>query len=159
MWRPSSESFNFVLNEGRTTKQNAQKVLGDTSVFEYFESPSNLAFHNLTGGAVPRAAKLVLGLSGKLIKTPQEPTSHKKAMEAFEASEKSICWKVLFAGEEQNFNKSKLYVKSNRMSPTPPSVVDKSLCKLEIEIKRLFNSKNKLKVKPNLSSFQLKNIE
>ena len=66
-------------------------MLGDTSVALYFDFPSNLAFHDLTNGAVPRAARSVLGLSGKFVVTPKEPTSRKRAMEAFEDFAKNIC--------------------------------------------------------------------
>ena len=41
----------------------------------------------------------------------------------------------------------------------PPSEIDKRLSKLESELKRLFCNKNKLKVKPNITSFQWKILE
>ena len=126
------EGFGFLPDSGLSTKQNAQKVLGDTSVALYFHSPSNLAFHDLTDGAVPRAAKSVLGLSGKFVVTPKEPTSRKKAMAAFEDFAKNICWKVLFAGEDSEFSKSKLYLKSTITSPVPSSKIDKRLSKLNL---------------------------
>ena len=136
-----------------TLKLNAQKVLGDTSVAMYFDSPSNLAFHDLTDGAVPKAAKSVLGLSGKFVVSPKEPTSRKKAMESFETFAKNVCWKVLFAGEESEFSRSKLYLKSTRSPPVPPPKIDKRLCKLEAELKKLFTNRNKHRTKSNLSSF------
>ena len=85
------EGFGFLPDSGFSTRQNTQKVLGDTSVALSFGSPSNLAFHNLMDGAVPRAAKSVLGLSGKFVVAPKEPTSRKRAIEAFEDFAKNIC--------------------------------------------------------------------
>ena len=41
----------------------------------------------------------------------------------------------------------------------PPSRIDERLSKLESELKRLFCNKNKLKVKPNITSFQPKTLE
>ena len=80
-------------------------------------------------------------------------------MEAFEDFAKNICWKVLFTGEDSEFRKSKLYLKSTRTPPVSPSKIDKRLSKLESELKRLFYNKNKLKVKPNIISFQRKILE
>ena len=148
------ESFGFLPDSKLSTRQNAQKVLGDTSEAMYFDSSSNLAFHDLTNGAVSRAAKTVLGLSRKFVVTPKEPTSRKRAMEAFEDFAKSICWKVLFARENFEFSRSKLYLKSTRIPRVPPPRIDKRLRKLESELKMLFCNKNKLKAKPNITSFQ-----
>ena len=65
---------------------------------------------------------------------------------------------MLFAGEDSEFSRSKLYL-STRTPPVPLSRIDKRLIKLESELKRLFCNKNKLKVKPNIMSFQRKILE
>ena len=113
-------SYGFSPDPALSTRQNAQRVLGDTPASEYFNSPSNLAFHDLAGGAhLPRATRSVLGLSLKHVVTPEEPTSRKNAMESFENLEKSLNWKVLFAKEDSNWIKNKLYLKSKRIPPSP----------------------------------------
>ena len=61
-----------------STRQSARQVLGNTEMGTCFDFPSNLAFHDLAGEqTIPRAAKSVLGLSGKFVETPKEPASRK----------------------------------------------------------------------------------
>ena len=80
------------------------------SVWDYFNSPTKLAFHNLTDGdELPVATHTVLGLSNKFVPVPNVPTTRKTAMESFEQFQRNLSWKVLFAEEDPDFVKSKLY--------------------------------------------------
>ena len=59
-------SYCYLPDPSLSTRQNTRKVLGATVEDTYFDSPSNLAFHDLMRGqTIPRAAKTILGLSGK----------------------------------------------------------------------------------------------
>ena len=65
----------------------------------------------------------ILGLGTKFVPIPPEATTKKKAMESCEETERSVGWKVYFSGEEddQDFVKSKSYVKSTNQPPVPPA--------------------------------------
>ena len=79
-------------------------------------------------------------------------------MESFERFQQNISWKVLFAAEDQQQDlfKSKLYLKTNRIAPLPPLRIDRRLCKLEMEIRKLFCNSMKYNVRSNLTPFQRK---
>ena len=127
------------------------------SVWDYFNSPTKLAFHDLTDGdELPVATHTVLGLSNKFVPVPNVPTTRKSAMESFEQFQRNLSWKVLFAEEDPDFVKSKLYLKSNKIPPLPPLRIDRRLCKVEIELKKIFNNSLKHNVRDNLSPYQRK---
>ena len=79
-------------------------------------------------------------------------------MESFERFQQSISWKVLFAAEDQNpdYIKSKLYLKTKRIAPLPPLSIDRRLCKVEMEIRKLFNNALKRNVRSNFTPYQRK---
>ena len=111
-----------------------------------------MEFHDLTPGRqLPPATKLVLGLSLKFVPGPEAPTTRKSAMEAFERLENDLGWKVHFAGEEQTFKPSKMYVKSNLRAPLPPPKICLRINDFERYFKRLFG--NRPKMKSNLPGY------
>ena len=108
------EDYGFLPDLSHFVRCNARRVLGDYPLAEYFNSPSTLAFHDLTpGGTIPRAARKVVGLGNKFVPTPTAATSKKTAMESYEELEKNFGWKVIFAGEDEfECKKSKMCLKS-----------------------------------------------
>ena len=77
-------------------------------------------------------------------------------MEACEKTEKSVGWKVYFSGEEddQDFVKSKLYVKSTNQPLVPPPQISLRMSNFVIQLRKLFSHHPRLKSK--LSKFQEK---
>jgi len=129
-------------------------VLGETPPESYFSTPSNLAFHDLTAGnQVPPATKTILGLSTKFIPTPKYTSSRDIAWSAFERFERDVCLKYHFAGEDNDWVKTKLYVKSTWRPPLPGVDVDSRLAKFEQSLLKLFRRR---KGKSNLTPFQEK---
>ena len=115
-------SYGFSPDPALSTRQNAQRVLGDTPASEYFNSPSNLAFHDLAGGAhLPRATRSVLGFSLKYVVTPEEPTSRKNAMESFENLEKFLIGKFFL--QRKKIIGIKINFTRKQTEPPPPPTV------------------------------------
>ena len=72
-------NYGFVSDLLSSTCQNSQRVLGDTSPSQYFDTLYNLVFHDFTSGRqLPPATRLMLGLSIEFVPRPQAPTTHKK---------------------------------------------------------------------------------
>ena len=81
-------------------------------------------------------------------------------MESFEEFSKNLCWKVLFAADQDKpFKMSKLYLRTDRHPPLPPTSISTRLAKVESELKLMFSNKNKLNIKSNLISFQRKILQ
>ena len=83
----------------------------------------------------------ILGLGTKFVPTPPEATTKKKAMESCEETERSVGWKVYFSGEEDNqdFIKSKMYMKSTNQPPIPPPQISLRMSNFEIQLRKLFS--------------------
>ena len=95
------DDHGFSPDLSSSIHQNAIRVLGDTPPGYYFNSPSNLAFHDLTSGkSLPPATHTVMGLSTKFIPTPRRTTKQVTAIEAFERFEQDLNLKVYFAGDD-----------------------------------------------------------
>ena len=62
-------------------------------------------------------------------------------MEAFERLENDLGWKVHFAGDEQTFKPSKMYVKSTLRAPVPPPKICLRINDFERYFKRPFGSR------------------
>jgi hypothetical protein len=148
----------FLPDLSSSIHQNAIRVLGDTPPGYYFNSPSNLAFHDLTSDkSLPAATHTVMGLSTKFIPTPRRATERVKAIEAFERFERDLNLKVYFAGDELvELPNSKLYVKSTFCPPQPLLKIDSRLQKFELEIRKVFREK---KGSRNFTTFQAKLFE
>ena len=125
---------------------------------QYFETPYHLAFHDFTPGRqLPPATKLVLGLSFKFVPRPEASTTRKQAMEAFERLENLFNWRVHFTGKDSDHPKSKkMYVKSNLIAPVPPPAIGLRLSNFELQFKKLFGNRQKLKL--NLPKYYLQRL-
>ena len=129
-------------------------MLGETPPESYFNTPSNLAFHDLTvDGSVPPATKTILGLSTKFIPIPKHTSLREIAEEAYKRFERDVSLKYHFAGEDNDWQKTKLYVKSVWRPPIPGLEVHSRLALFEKRLLRLFR---KRKGKSNLTPFQEK---
>lgn len=148
------DSYGFLPDLSRSTHRDSQRVLGDTPSGFYFNSPSNLAFHDLTTGkSLPAATRVVMGLSTKFVPVPRHPPSRKRVMEAFERFEREVNRKAHFAGKEDTeYIKSKLLVRS-KYHPFSTVEVDSRLYKFEIELRRLFYKRTG---RSNFTTFQEK---
>ena len=64
----------------------------------------------------------------------------------------------MFATEDQNpdYIKSKLYLKTKQIAPLPLLSIDRRLCKVEMEIRKLFNNALKRNVRSNFTPYQQK---
>ena len=145
--------YGFVPDLTQSVRQNARRVLGETPPAYFFSSPSNLAFHDLTpAGSLPPATKAVLGLSAKFVPIPRDATSKRAALESFERLERDLGWKTYHAGSEQDFIKSKLFVKTSTQPPLPPPYVSSRMSSFEVELRKLFGRRPRLK--SNLTKFQ-----
>ena len=80
-----------------------------------------------------------------------KPPPHKKAIEAFERLENGFNWRVYFAGENNSFKPKKLYVKSELHAPLPPHEIGLRMSAFELEFKKLFGRRPKMK--SNLPKF------
>ena len=90
----------FLPDLSSSIHQNAIRVLGDTPPGYYFNSPSNLAFHDLTSGKpLPPATHTVMGLSTEFTPTPRYTTEQVTAIESFEQFERDLNLKVYLAGD------------------------------------------------------------
>jgi len=66
------DPYGFLPDLPTLIHKDAQRVLGETPPGFYFNSPSNLAFHDLTSSkSLPPATRIVMGLSNKFIPVPQ----------------------------------------------------------------------------------------
>ena len=121
----------FMPDLSSLIHHNTIRVLRGTSPGYYFNSPSNLAFHDLTSGkSLPPATSTVMGLSTKFIPTPRFTTSRVTAMESFERFERDLNLKVFFAGDDLvELSRTKLYVKSIFRPQLPPLKIDSHLQK------------------------------
>ena len=145
--------YGFVPDLTQSIRQNARRVLGETPPAYFFSSPSNLAFHDLTpAGTLPPATKAVLGLSAKFVPIPRDATKKKEAMESFERLERDFGWRTYYAGDEQEFVRTKLFVKSKKQPPLPPPYVSSRMSSFEVELRKLFGRRPRLK--SNLTKFQ-----
>ena len=135
----------FLPDLTSSTHKNAIRVLGDTPPGYYFNSPSNLAFHDLTEGRVlPPTTHIVMGLSNKFIPTPPLTTERVVAIEAFERLDRDLSLKVHFAGDAISYlSKSKLYVKSTFRPSQPPLKVNSRLQAFEKELQKVFFSEKR----------------
>ena len=138
--------------------KNAIRVLGDTPPGYYFNSPSNLAFHDLTiGKALPPAAHAVMGLWDRFIPTPSTTTKRVIAIEAFERLDRDVSLKVYFAGDTLlEPSKNKLYVNSTFCPSQPPLKVNSRLKAFEQELRKVFRQR---KGSSNFTKFQSKLFE
>ena len=147
-----ASSYGFLPDLSTSIHLNARRVLGETPPESYFNTPSNLAFHDLTtDGSVPPATRTILGLSTKFIPTPKYTSSRKVAEEAYERFERDVSLKYHFAGEDNDWQKTKLYVKSIWRPPMPGIEVNSRLAQFESRLIRLFR---KRKSRSNLTPFQ-----
>ena len=135
----------FLPDLTSSTHKNAIRVLGDTPPGYYFNSPSNLAFHDLTEGKVlPPTTHIVMGLSNKFIPTPPTTTERVVAIKAFERLDRDLSLKVFFAGSDiLEPSKSKLYVKSPFHPSQPPLKVNSRLQAFEKRITKGFSSEKR----------------
>ena len=93
----------FLPDLTASIHKNIIRVLGDTPPGYYFDSSSNLAFHDLTEGkTLPPTTHIVMGLSNKFIPTPPTTTERVVAIEAFERMDRDLSLKVFFAGGDYN---------------------------------------------------------
>jgi hypothetical protein len=145
--------YGFLPDLQSSVRQNAQRVLGDTPPGFYFFSPSNLAFHDLTPGrSLPPATRTVMGLSSKFIPIRKTATTKKKAMESFERFERDLSWKVYFSGSDDDFIKTKMYVKSKTRPPLPPPYISSRITTFEKAIRKLFGHHPRMRT--NFTAFQ-----
>ena len=147
--------YGFLPDSSTSIHKNAIRVLGDTPLGYYLNSPSNLAFHDLTiGKALTQAAHIVMGLSNKFIPTPSTTTERVTAIEAFERLDRDVSLKVYFAGDTLlESSKTKLYVNSTFHPPQPPLKVNSRLQAFEQELRKVFCQK---KGSSNFTKFQSK---
>ena len=148
------ESYGFVPDLSRLIHLNDRRALETTPPAAYFHKPYNLAFRDLTSGKSLSAANhRIISLSTKIFPIPKYASPKKQADITFARFQRDILWKVLFAGDDSVYIKSKLYVKSTNQPDLPPLEIDSGLYLFEIELRRLFYNK---KGRPNLTSFEQK---
>jgi len=120
----------------------------------YFALTKNQQFHDLTEGkSIPAAAASILGLGLNFIPVPKFTTSADEAEPSFARLERDVGLKTFFAGKEDKFAPTKLYVKSIFQPPLPPPEIDNRLCVFIRELKKIISKKQG---HPNLTPFQLK---
>ena len=66
-------------------------------------------------------------------------------MEAFERLENDFNWRVYFAGENSSFKPKQLYVKTELCAPLPPHQLGLRMSAFELEFKKLFKCRPKMK--------------
>ena len=66
-------------------------------------------------------------------------------MEAFERLENDVNWRVYFVGEQGSFKPKKLFVKSELHAPLPPHEFGLRMSAFELEFKKLFGRRPKMK--------------
>jgi hypothetical protein len=72
-------AFGFVANPNLSTRHNASLYLAQIPTWQYFESPTTMAFHDLTTRLKPpRNIRSLLGLNLKFILTPKRNTQWSK---------------------------------------------------------------------------------
>lgn len=149
------DSYGFLPDLSASAHRDAQRVLGDTPSGFYFNSPSNLAFHDLTTGkSLPAATRIVMGLSTKFVPVPRHPATRKRVMESFERFQREVDRKAHYAGkdDDKEYVKSKLLVRST-YHPFSTVEVDSRLYEFEIELRRLFYKRTG---RSNFTTFQEK---
>ena len=104
------------------------------------------------GGSILQAARKILGLGSKFIPIPVKATTKKNATESYDNLERNFGWKVIFAGDDYSFKKSKTYLKSTNCPDLPPPQSRLRMCKYEVQLWRLFSHHPRLK--SNLSKIQ-----
>ena len=91
--------FGFIADASHTTSRNAQDRLASMETWNYFNRPTNMAFHDLTSyKKPPRNLRSLLGLSLKFIPTPRKNTPwHTYETNALPRFERSMRLKAFFA--------------------------------------------------------------
>ena len=122
-------------------------ILGNTPASEYFSTTlHNLAFHDLTDDkSLPPKTRHLLGLGNKFIATPPWTTSVKDIKSSLFRFKTDLSRKIFFstppnkdeADDDDDFNPTKLYLKSGWEPPNMPTSV-------EIRIERFFNEISQL---------------
>ena len=110
-------TYGFTANPSLPTWKNVENALCQQSPEEYFNRPSQMAFHNLCGSIrqTPKGIGTTLGLGLKFyVQTDQAPFSLEKSFQRFE---KDMRTKVTFAGKPQKDTPKKIYVKSTDWVP------------------------------------------
>ena len=122
----------------------------------YFNTVSNMVFHDLTdGSSLPAAASQLLGLGLKFIPTPKYTSTRDDFEASFDRLSRSIGLKAYFAAESDNdWNQStsKLRVNSIFSPPLPPLEIDQQLHSFDSCVKNLLLKKERSP--KNLSPFQ-----
>jgi len=114
------DKYGFVSNPRLTLQKNLINALRQMPTKIYFNSPQNLAFHNLcTTLHPPSGLGTLLGLGHKFI--PQKKTPNLKLHETFEELTRDVRLKYFFAEENLNTNDDdfhpRLYIKSKWNPP------------------------------------------
>ena len=94
-------SYEFLPDLQATNHHNEQYLLCDTPLGYYFNSPQNLAFHDLTTiKSLPPATKNLKGIFTKCVPVPKYQITIEDTKAAFTHFKIDLTWKVLFAGEK-----------------------------------------------------------
>jgi len=153
--------YGYTADPSRTPRHNAYVRMSNMPLFDYWNRPTNRAFHNLTSFLPPPPnLRSLLGLGLGFIPTPFRPTSLKTLLEddngGFLHLERSLRLKFFFTAVAQNdpdpapnWN-PKLHVRSDWMPPDKffPDLMLRRLRNFTVKMAQLFRRKKSV---PNLS--------
>jgi len=149
-----------LANPLLSPRHNAHIRMGNMSVFDYFNRPTNKAFHDLTSSSKPPPnLRSLLGLGLGFIPTPFSTTSFRKLEEdssgGFAHLERSLQLRCFFTAVGQsdpasnNWN-PKLHVRSDWIPPDNfyPNILRRRYHQFKIRLRQLFRGRKSI---PNLS--------
>ena len=154
--------YNFSANPTLHHWANVQLTLKMMPSTTYFNSPTNLAFHNLcTHATIPPDTKLLLGLGPKFIPKTTHPQSNLTT--TLTNFSRDIRLKYLFAGstsEPFTKNDRKIYINSDfEPDRTDNTDLETRLSKFHDQITNLVHNNTKsYKHTPNLNHNQLQTL-
>ena len=152
------QTYGFVASPDLSSRHNAAIRMAALPSFEYWNRPSNQAFHNLTTLlSPPPNLKSLLGLGLKFIPTPFRPTTFNQlnqigaGLPYIERSLRLRCFfcAVGYPRTDVEFN-PKLHIPSNWTPPEEyfPKILGPRLFQFAIRLRKLFRGHTSI---PNLS--------